>query len=45
MPCFILMDQVHFHGKGFALDMVLAWRVKVELAELVFSVIEIYATS
>ena len=45
MPCFILMDQVHFHGKGFSFDVVFAWRMKVELAELVFSFIEVHATS
>ena len=45
MPCVILMDQVHFHGKGFALDMMFAWRVEVELAEFVFPVIEVHPTS
>ena len=45
MPGFILMDQVHFHGKSFPVDMVFAWRVKVELAKLVFPIIEVHATS
>jgi hypothetical protein len=41
MSCVILMNQVHFHGKSFALDMVLAWCMKVTLTKFVFPIIQV----